>query len=1219
MRRKIFLIGGGCFALLFILLVAFAFLLPYLVNLESVREKIEALLFQQVGGKVAYQKIDLFYFPRPGVNALQVTVSLDEKVAGTAKSVRVYPEIIALFKGKLGIGRIQIESPNVTLWFPVERAEAKQRPEGTALKELEEIVARVAATVPRLKVVMKDGRLNLLKGSQTVFSFSDINANMSGQPREPKIEITCRSNLWERMSAEVTINPLDLNGQGRIKIASFRPHLLSGFLSADFPLKLTDSELNLNLNFETKGQEVFQAALEGTVSKLTFEEEHQEIAIRGKRFQGAFQIEGKKIDISLAELNLDYPRLILSGKFKTDREQSLLALEVQGREIDVTSTRSVTLKLTKKIPVMNTIFDIVREGRIPSIRFQSHGRTMSELDDTERFTIQGKILDAKISVPVGEPGGDREDFTLVKAAGEVVISRGILEGRNLKAQWKNQQLQEGKLRVGLEGEDAPLHVEIAVETDLSLLPPLLNRVIKDRTFLEEIARLRQMEGRAKGRLVLGESLKSIGVKVDAQEVNLVVRHDRIPYPVTIHGGAVLFEGETLRVRNLSGQIGASSFSSLTGGIGVGKEPSIEISSGNSVISLEEIYPWLSAYESVRGAIKDIQSAKGKVILSGMRLSGPLTKPDKWDFETAGELENLIVSTSFLPEPVAVSSGKFNLSPRIIKMADFETRFMSASLNLSGALYDYQRGFERAELSLSGRVTPKDVQWLSDTLGLEPKVQLRSSVGISRLELSWRKGADVSLRGDFAVQNGPEISLDVLRHSNGLKINNLVIRDSLSDASIKLDVKGRAIDLTFSGRLSEKTIGTVFTQFQSRDGWVRGDFQAHIDVDQPVVLVAHGKAELNHVSLPSEFGRFPEIDEASVNARGDRVTVERSNFMWGGKRLALSGDVSFSEKRILLNLDLFTESIDVKSDLNTVKEIFSREKKGGKDQGLQVQGTLRIKTKSLLYDRIAWMPFDAEVMFDPQGVEVVIREANLCGIATPGSVKTANQDFSLDLRPFSKSQELQSTFRCLLDQEMRVKGDFDLKGRIIAQGKPEDLIRSFKGNVELESRDGHFYYSKGLMRVLEFVNSTEIYRGKLPDPGKEGIDYKLIKIRAALNDGKLMIEEALLDGPALELVAKGEIDLMNQEINLMGLVAPLKTVDRIVKLTPVVREIFAGTLITVPVRVHGSLKDPRVTPLAPSAIGDELLAMMKRTLGLPFKVIEPFVPRKKEGTGKASAP
>jgi hypothetical protein len=255
------------------------------------------------------------------------------------------------------------------------------------------------------------------------------------------------------------------------------------------------------------------------------------------------------------------------------------------------------------------------------------------------------------------------------------------------------------------------------------------------------------------------------------------------------------------------------------------------------------------------------------------------------------------------------------------------------------------------------------------------------------------------------------------------------------------------------------------------------------------------------------------------------------------------------------------------------------------------------------------------MLDPHGVEVVVREANLCGISTPGSVKIVNQDFSLDLRPFSKSQELQSAFRCLLDQEMRVKGDFDLKGRIVGQGKSEDLIRSLKGNVELQSRDGHFYYSKGLMRVLEFVNSTEIYRGKLPDPGKEGVNYKLIKIRAAFQNGKLIIEEVTLDGTTLEIAAKGEIDLMNQELNLTVLVAPLKTVDRIVKLTPVVRGILAGTLITIPVRVHGSLKDPKVTALSPSAIGDELLGMMKRTLGLPFKVIEPLMSRKKEESGE----
>ena len=550
--------------------------------------------------------------------------------------------------------------------------------------------------------------------------------------------------------------------------------------------------------------------------------------------------------------------------------------------------------------------------------------------------------------------------------------------------------RKGTLRVGLEGADAPFHLEMGVETDLSLLPPLLNRVIKDQTFLEEIARFRQMEGRATGRLVLGESLKSIGVRVDAQEVNLVARHDRIPYPVRIDGGAVSFDGERLGVRNLSGRVGASSFSDLTGRIGFGRESSIEISSGNSVISPEEIYSWLSSYESVRGVLKNIQSVKGKVTLSGMRLLGSLMRPEKWDFETAGELKGLIVSTSLLPDSVAISSGKFNLSPQKIAIGDLQTKFLSASLNVSGALYNYQQGLERAELSLSGRVTPEDVLWLTNAVGLGRKVQLRSPVAISQAKLSWRRGADVGLRADLAVENGPEISLDVLNHSGGIEISNLAIRDNLSDASVGIDVKGRVIDLTFSGRLSEKTLDTIFTQFKPRDGWVRGDFQVHIDLDQPLLFVAHGKVGLDHLSLPSQFGKPLEIDEISVNASGDRMTVDRANFVWGGKRLALSGDVSFSEKRIFLDLDLFTESVDVKVDLNPVKEILSKEKKGRKDEGLQLQGTIRFKTESLLYDRLAWMPFDAEIMLNPDGVEVVVKEANLCGISTPGNVKIANQ-------------------------------------------------------------------------------------------------------------------------------------------------------------------------------------------------------------------------------------
>jgi hypothetical protein len=1178
------------------------------------REKIEALLFQQVGGKVEYQKMDLFYFPRPGVKAHQVTLSIDEKVAGTVKSVQVYPELPALLRGKLRVARIEVESPDFAIQVPMGLAEVKEKPEGAALKEFEEIVARVAVIVPRLKVVMKDGRLNLVKGSKTVLSFNDIDANMTGPPREAKIEITCRSILWERMSAEATINPVGLTGHGHIETASFHPHLLSGFLSPNSPLNVIDSEMNLNIDFEAKGQRMFQAALEGSVSKLIFEEGSQETTIRGRDFRGAFQMEGGRIDISLGELNLEYPRLALSGRFKIDQKTPLLLMEIQGRELDVTSTREVTLRLAGKIPVMNTIFEIVRAGRIPLITFQSHGRRVSDLDDTERFSIKGNMLDGKISIPVRDARGNREDLTFEKVTGDVVISRGILEGRNVWAQWKNQPLQEGRVRVGLEGEDAPLHAEVGFETDLSILPPLLNRMSKDRGFLEEMARLRQIEGRAAGRLVLGESLKSIEVKADVQEVNLVARHDRIPYPVEIVGGAFSFDGKRLRLRNLSGKVGNSSFLDLSAQIGIEKDPFLEISSGRSVISLDDLYPWLSSYEVLRDGLKKIQSVKGNVTLSGMRLSGPLMRPGKWDFETMGELKGLIVSTSLLPEPFTVSSGKFTLYPQKIMTADLQTKFLSASLNVSGALYDYQRGLQRAELSLSGRVTPKDVQWLSNALDLKSKVQLRSSVGISQAQFSWRKGVDVGLRGNLAVQNGPEITLDLLRHSHGIKINHLRIRDDISDASIQLDVKGQVIDLTFSGSLSERTLDNIFSGYPFHNGWLKGDFRANILMNQWMRSKFQGRLEADHLSFPWQFEKPLKIDHLSLMGEENHVSIAEARFAWGEMPFVLSGDVGFSEKRVLLDVALSTERVDV----DQVTQSLSKEKSAKGARGLpnlQAEGTIRFKSNSVTYGRFTWEPFRANIAVGHNAVEVSIEEAKLCGISTTGAVKVTDKKLSLDVRPVSESAELESKAKCLLDETARVTGDFELKGRIFAEAEPKDLIPALRGNLEFKAKSGRIDYLVGLARILEFVNLTEIYKGKIPDMKKEGLSYKLATVIGSLQDGKLIIKEGTLDGHTLQMAAQGEIDLAEGKIDLTVLVAPLRTVDRIINLIPLVRYIFAGSLLSLPVKVSGDLKDPKVTALSPSAIGSELLGMMKRTLGLPFKVIEPLMPRKKEDNSR----
>jgi hypothetical protein len=145
--------------------------------------------------------------------------------------------------------------------------------------------------------------------------------------------------------------------------------------------------------------------------------------------------------------------------------------------------------------------------------------------------------------------------------------------------------------------------------------------------------------------------------------------------------------------------------------------------------------------------------------------------------------------------------------------------------------------------------------------------------------------------------------------------------------------------------------------------------------------------------------------------------------------------------------------------------------------------------------------------------------------------------------------------------------------------------------------------------LEFINLAKVYRGRIPDLKKESLHYELFTVIASLQNGKLIIKEATLDGHTLQMAAQGDVSLAEGKIDLTVLVAPLRTVDRIINLIPLVRYILAGTLITVPVKVSGDLKDPKVTALSPSAVGSEFLGIMTRALRLPLHIIQPLLPKK----------
>ena len=107
--------------------------------------------------------------------------------------------------------------------------------------------------------------------------------------------------------------------------------------------------------------------------------------------------------------------------------------------------------------------------------------------------------------------------------------------------------------------------------------------------------------------------------------------------------------------------------------------------------------------------------------------------------------------------------------------------------------------------------------------------------------------------------------------------------------------------------------------------------------------------------------------------------------------------------------------------------------------------------------------------------------------------------------------------------------------------------------------------------------------------------------------KLVLKRrARVDGATMGILARGSVDLVDRNVDMVALVAPLRTIDAIIRRIPVLRYILRGSLVSIPVGIEGSWDDPKITPLPPSAVEKDMVGLLERILKAPVKIIEPFL-------------
>lgn len=675
-------------------------------------------------------------------------------------------------------------------------------------------------------------------------------------------------------------------------------------------------------------------------------------------------------------------------------------------------------------------------------------------------------------------------------------------------------------------------------------------------------------------------------------------------------GKVAMTGGILIGKDLEGTLGKSSFHGLGLNLGLEGEPTIQGLSGNFSIVLDEIYPWIYQVASPGEESSTIPaSIKGGVDLSLSDLKGPPLKPGAWEFDATADFKAISIETPRIPGPVALKDGNIVATERKLTFTGMQASLLDTSLDASGTVDNFLSGGPKIDVSLNGTMGPESAGLISRIAELPPGIKVQSPVSLSGLRVDWKQGAELGIKGDYSVADGPKGSIDMGWKTDILSVKELSIEDGAFRATIGLLLKGKILDLNYSGSFGFATLQSFFKADLLPGGHINGDLHLNLPMENPLDLTADGRLEGGDFHLPSRLDIPVGLDEFALTAAGKDLEVSSARISWQKNNLSYSGKLKLTGSEVYLDGEMTADklSLDTSRGLSAKGEAGTTGKEAEAEAGLKdiwslpLRGRLKFASKRLDLTRFSFEPFNAGIVFTDQAVELSVSRADVCGIAFPGTLRVTPGGSSLNLKASARGEELEPAIACLTDHQSIVTGTYDLDLEITAEGRLADILKSVRGDFVFNARDGVVKKSGMVNRILDVLNLTDVFSGKLLDTAEEGFAYKSFVVKSEIRNGSAEITEGTLDASIIKIASHGNIDLTDMQIDLKVLAAPIKFVEHFANL-PIIKQISGGILLAVPMQVEGDLRHPKVRAVTPAAIGSRVEGIFTNILKLPVTIL-----------------
>ena len=515
------------------LVLGLHFLLPSLLNIESVKAKVLALAGQTIPGRIDIDRLRPGLFPLPHLLLVDVHYALPESLQLDAAAVTVYPQVIPLLTGRLRPGAVIVQSPALSVTLPRPRDRAKDEDAVLGLPVAPHMLKAVLARIPQgCRVDIDNARLTLRRGPTASVRLDGMSAAMTEEDEAVVLRIEGRGDLANEFDIDAELDRRTLDGSGRIRLNRLHTDALAAMFQSGQAATRLQAEADLDVKFETEGFETWRTKFSFSSPNARLKRDDGRLELERVAIEGTLLLTPEQLDAVFNRMKTTAPRADLSGKLTWQRHPPAdtpgWQLSMKARDTDVTRLRRDLLAFLPDLQSW-TLLDVIRGGTLDHMVLSSSGGSWEELWRTRRMTISGEAGDTRLFIP-------GPDLHLTDISGQWQMKDGVLTTRKTAARMGKTRGQDGTLELDLKEAPLRLELDIGLVAALSEWPPILARVLPGPGAQAELARLKALGGTVSGRLGLSGDVNNLEVRVTADDIELTADHDGLPAPIRIESG-----------------------------------------------------------------------------------------------------------------------------------------------------------------------------------------------------------------------------------------------------------------------------------------------------------------------------------------------------------------------------------------------------------------------------------------------------------------------------------------------------------------------------------------------------------------------------------------------------------------------------------------------------------------------------------------------------------